>query len=110
MSTFTAGPWTYRKPLNQTSFYKFEVNAVNNGIYKPYICDVRSLDAQGKCNSEENARLIAAAPEMLAALRACQDDYRDQLRAAISNDESDEIDAMLQVIDSAIAKATEMKS
>lgn len=46
-----------------------------------------------------------AARVMLAALRAVQDDYRDQLRSAYDNGEADEIDSMLQEIDAAIKQA-----
>lgn len=69
MSKYTPGPWYYRRPLHPASLFKFEVNARNNGIFKPYVCDVRSLDADGQDNSEANARLIAATPDLLAALR-----------------------------------------
>lgn len=67
----TPGPWKLRKPLHPGSHYRFEVlKADRNGIYKPYVADVRSMDSNGDDNSEANARLIAAAPDLLAALEA----------------------------------------
>ncbi|MEI6180759.1 MAG: hypothetical protein WCP31_08390, partial [Chloroflexales bacterium] len=62
----TPGPWIYRRPLYPNT-PGYEVNAVTNGVYKPYVADVRSIDATGADNSEANARLIAAAPDLLAA-------------------------------------------
>lgn len=71
----TPGPWRYRQPLYDKlrgePVRTLEVLAVNNGgIYKPYIADVRSLDAEVNDNTEANACLIAAAPDTLAALEA----------------------------------------
>ncbi len=72
----TPGPWRYRQPLAAAmrgqAVRSLEVLTEGpNGIYKPYIADVRSLDADGNDNTEANARLIAAAPDLLAALGAC---------------------------------------
>jgi len=74
--TFTSGTWLVRKPLydamrgNPTR--ALEVYAANNGIYKPAIADVRSIDVHGRDNTAENAHLIAAAPDLLAALQNYQ--------------------------------------
>lgn len=54
-----------------------EVKAVRNGGYKRYIADVRSIDSQGIDNTEANAALIAAAPDMLEALRAASEWLND---------------------------------
>lgn len=70
----TPGPWKFRQPLHDKMrglpVRTLEVLAEQNGIYKPYVADVRSLDAEGNDNTEANARLIAAAPDMLDALEA----------------------------------------
>jgi hypothetical protein len=71
----TPGPWRYRQPISDRlrgqPIRSLEVLVDGpNGIYKPYVADVRSLDAAGNDNTEANARLIAAAPDLLAALES----------------------------------------
>lgn len=102
-SYFTPGPWIMRKPLYPASPFKWEVNALNNGVYKPYIADVRSLDAQGWDNSEANARLIAAAPDLLAALEIIADGVEEIPEGKRSPHEK----AVITCARAALAKATQ---
>ena len=89
----TKGPWTYR--LSTGRQQKYYVASGNDCV----------VSVHGEITPQD-ARLIAAAPDLLAALQSCQEDYRDLLRNSPSNEEADEIDAMLVMIDAAIAKAT----
>lgn len=50
-------------------------------------------------------RYLLAAPKMLAALKECQEDYRELMRAGPTEDEAEEIEEMLSVVDAAIAEA-----
>lgn len=61
MSTHTPGPWTVRE---WTCHAKTTVTVPNAS----YVTGVQVI---ADCESESDARLIAAAPDMLDALRAC---------------------------------------
>ena len=69
----TPGPWKYcctaYDELRGIPPVALEVRAETNGMYKPYICDVRSINSNGNDNTIANAALIAAAPAMYEALR-----------------------------------------
>mgnify|MGYP003559424124 FL=1 len=68
----TPGPWKYcctaYDELRGIPPVALEVRAETNGMYKPYICDVRSINSNGNDNTIANAALIAAAPAMYEAL------------------------------------------
>lgn len=90
----TPGPW----------------KAVPHGsrIYGPdgYELAATSYEWQRTSTTEANARLIAAAPDMLAALLTCIDMLQDCLQHS-DNDTADMIDTVLQSAQSAIDKATQ---
>jgi hypothetical protein len=99
MSAFTAGPWTHILNKPQTAFL-----VLDQGLR--LVCNM-SWHASDPSNfplraeSENNARLIAAAPDLLSALRRTEDNlsrliaakhhdevlmtpWRDEVRAAIA--------------------------
>ena len=56
--------------------------------------------------SDEDARLIAAAPALLTALRAVKSEFIDMYEACYPNDESDnDVTAAIDMVIAAIAKA-----
>lgn len=69
----TPGPWKYcctaYDELRGIPPVALEVRAETNGMYKPYICDVRSINSNGNDNTIANAALIAAAPAMYLELK-----------------------------------------
>ena len=70
----TPGPWYYNEyPYDDPKATKFEIiydDSIGNGIQYP-IADIQELDEQYG-NAEANAKLIAAAPDLL---EACQEGY-----------------------------------
>jgi len=98
----TAGPWSYRRVYNP------KVKSWAHRICGPYIGGAADIIGQtypqsckDEATREANAKLIAAAPDLLAALRdlvqAVEDPERDSLR-------------QLLAAHAAIAKATGEKS
>ena len=77
MNKHTPGPWKYcctaYDELRGIPPVALEVRAETNGMYKPYICDVRSINSNGNDNTIANAALIAAAPAMYEALQGMLD-------------------------------------
>lgn len=79
--TFTPGPWEQ------------DGNAVHTSRGTIAVCPVPQKGGVFDCNA--NARLIAAAPDLLAALKAVMDEWREgyglscvkEVRAAISKAE-----------------------
>mgnify|MGYP001558852063 FL=1 len=73
MSTkHTPGPWKYQKPRGHQHAIdrKYEVVApINGGGESVIVGEHTGVD----CLNEANARLIAAAPDLLAALQAIED-------------------------------------
>lgn len=67
---FTPGPWTIRKASRGPSWY---VEGQHTRARSPWL--VADVDGMGDEN-EANARLIAAAPDLLAALEACEEVLR----------------------------------
>jgi hypothetical protein len=70
--TFTPGPWTYSR-WDQFGDVRFYVAQADGAQYTPNYSDVASLIAESVASErvaiqEANARLIASAPELLAAL------------------------------------------
>jgi hypothetical protein len=69
MNSFTLGRWTVERPYGEPGVY---VSAYPPYKSNPLICWVYEAD-EGK--QEANARLIAAAPDLLAACEAFVDAY-----------------------------------
>ncbi|WP_322883246.1 hypothetical protein U8C37_09620 [Sinorhizobium medicae] len=70
MSKHTPGPWTAEPPSEQTPHIWVNA-ATNSGVAKIEVCDYD--DGKGERLTDEdfaNARLIAAAPDLLAALKS----------------------------------------
>jgi hypothetical protein len=73
MSKHTPGPWRYSKS-EQFGDTRFYISQQEGATYTPNYSDVATLIAETICGEygriqEANARLIAAAPELLAALQ-----------------------------------------
>lgn len=97
MSKFTPGPWTFSTD-NQFGDTRFYIAQQEGAPYTPHYSDVATVIAETCVGDqlaiqEANARLIAASPELLAALQGV-------LRVA--DRATDEFDAAR----AAIAKAT----
>lgn len=83
--TLTAGAWrvTHQQMGVNAVRYTY-VEALQNGIYKPYICRVQSLDEHGRDNSEVMAQAIAQLPVFIAALQRIAGDYQAMRVAHLS--------------------------
>jgi hypothetical protein len=107
-TTHTPGPWKYvhapnPKRLNQPEH--LILGALANGTGGALICEVNN----GWGDHEANCHLIAAAPELLAALKAMRKDYEELARNHSGAWHDDEILLHKEVNDAAraaIAKAT----
>lgn len=80
----TPGPWSY-KPANHGTLasVQYDPAYVESGCNPVCICH-HGGSYPDKATAEANARLIAAAPELLAALESLPDSLRtDVIRAAI---------------------------
>jgi hypothetical protein len=90
----TPGPWT----LHGWADNDYEINAALDTVCNVPGFDDDTVDAD---RAEANARLIAAAPELLAALREIADECNRRLRKG--EDSGDRL--TLQLCKAAIAKA-----
>ncbi|WWA79547.1 hypothetical protein Kintu_gp55 [Xanthomonas phage Kintu] len=90
MNRYTPGPWS----IGETDPDTAEIEIVSEG--RPYICLV--LPGAVDDRTEANARLIAAAPELLEALT--------EIVAAADGDGWKQLDATFSTARAAIAKAT----
>lgn len=93
---WTAGPWTVREGDGN---YLFEVVAVTGRGKEIVVCRPAGHSRRA------NARLIAAAPEMLTALRRA----REAVNAIMLSTHSISFDADLRAIDTAIECATKVQ-
>lgn len=89
MSTHTPGPWAYQHPT-KGSPYAYVVDSVDRPI-----CELND----NRVNYEANARLLAAAPELLAAVKELSD---PQNEGTVDRDRAARIAAL-------IAKAEDRK-
>lgn len=68
VSAFTPGPWEFFAKLTASENHRgFFIRSAGNNYWA--LAEVQPADEDGK-EGESNARLIAAAPELLAALKA----------------------------------------
>jgi methionine synthase II (cobalamin-independent) len=70
----TPGPWTYSRSAVQYGDWRFYVAQAEGAPYTPHYSDVATLIAETvnderRSIQEANARLIAAAPDLLEALK-----------------------------------------
>lgn len=110
MSKHTPGPWTFSR-WDQFGEARFYVAQAEGAPYTPNYSDVATLIAETVSSEyvsiqEANARLIAAAPDLLEALQKCTE-WMEQLRASgdAGNWQWSDGDEYMQAI-AAIAKAT----
>jgi len=73
----TPGPWTFSR-WNEFGDMRFYISQADGAPHTPQLSDVATLIAETTSNEwqsiqEANARLIAAAPELLAVLREALD-------------------------------------
>lgn len=78
MSKHTPGPWS----IDQNAMEHWMITAQNSERHRGYIATLSTTNTQ----SEANARLIAAAPEMLEVLREFMGDFVSIVTAANHND------------------------
>ncbi len=90
-TTHTPGPWTVRGPIPGPERWKI----IDDSGNVPSIATC--LDAHGR--GAANARLIAAAPDLLKALQALWDEPHEILHQLLNEDDWD-------LVDAAIKKAT----
>ncbi len=99
----TPGPWSaQRAKYPVDGEFDYCIGAMVNGQTKCIAEAFGRVSVDGRPNAEANARLIAAAPDLLAALASAE--------SFISGFEGDEIqegvDELLAAVRAAIAKAT----
>lgn len=114
MNAHTLGPWKFGKELTARSgewLVSFDAGSKGRGIA---IAETRA----GSGNEEANARLLAAAPALLAAARAARNVIRGERNAYVfcarlpdgsftdaDQQQIDHTDALLQQLDNAINAA-----
>ena len=99
MSAHTAGPWHWEADAvkgDQFGRVRYQVTAIGETVTRMYYSSFEG----GPTNAEANARLIAAAPELLAALQKCAVQL-EQITGLVHDERCALIDAR-----AAIAKAT----
>lgn len=90
MSTYTPGPWTVCKDSRDCDSVRAKGGFVAFGVSVQHYGDpIRFLDE--KEEAEANARLIAAAPEMLEALKTVYSLFFDEKPVTISRNEMREL-------------------
>lgn len=107
MSEHTPGPWECIPKINASENHKgFFVRAkkvTNDGKWS--LAEVHPGDEDGKLG-EANARLIAAAPELLKACQLMMLSWKDIPYPRMNSDEENSLWSARNAIQSAIAKAT----
>ena len=99
MNKHTPGPWEVR--TDPKNAYWFAGSTISNGHFR--ICDVQMIGpTQGEVGAA-NASLIAAAPELLEALKGLHDDVMDYIKL---NGLGGEDNHWLVIARAVIAKAT----
>ena len=72
MSAHTPAPWTVQQLETNHNGYDWPTFAIRSANTNCCLAVVGDVDRYHADQNEANARLIAAAPELLAALIACQ--------------------------------------
>jgi hypothetical protein len=104
----TPGPWAFSQSA-QYGDTRFYVAQGDGAPYTPHYSDVATLIAETvnderRSIQEANARLIAAAPDLLDALKKVMP-FIDCI-AAVTREEIIEYEAAMKMADAAIKKAT----
>lgn len=94
----TAGPWKFSPHGDGYLVTRYDVYVAGHGI-----CGVMQTRAATEQQCEANARLIAAAPEMLAALRAFE--YAENYEADETDHYAEAISNANEMMRAAISKA-----
>jgi hypothetical protein len=95
-ATHTSGPWEVHGAVHRGKVLFWSINEASAAKYRGDIATVHDAEHMGGISTAErdaNARLIAAAPDMLAALKA------------ILSHKPDYADAIWDQVEDAIAKA-----
>jgi hypothetical protein len=103
MTKHSPGPWTAHEG------YPSDVWHVDMPE-RSFSIIVSRADADHDVTVDEvqaNARLIAAAPELLLVLLTARDQLEEELRTAPGNDEADAVDAVLVEIRRVLAKVSD---
>lgn len=106
----TPGPWVIEKGV-MANEGKLFIEGTKKHCYKQHVCSIGyAFDADGKNLAEHNARLIASAPELLAALVSARELLETAKRyfpASIKNaDTFSLLNVLANTITPAIEKAT----
>lgn len=110
MSAHTPGPWSLRKAWSEDEF-ELDVFPINQKCEYPFIPGSIARVDDSRDEAEANARLIAAAPDLLAALKGFLTAEMRWETAVQTSDQSDIRDATdclfdaKEVMRAAIAKA-----
>lgn len=111
----TPGPWAVSKgydgSISVSATRAYRINNISAGT--PIICDVYQHPEFNSFSGAANARLIAAAPELLEALKWYENQAKEMGKAAIHSDSKRILELMKEIaVDygelarAAIAKAT----
>jgi len=98
MSAHTPGPWTLRTPEHFAVRHHYQV------MFQHPTCGEMSLHPEPVTMTDADARLIAAAPELLAALAAIVKEIGPQF--GINDDDTGTLHTVARIARAAIAKAT----
>jgi hypothetical protein len=102
-ATHTPGPWNIEYPFSEPGVY---VAGPNTGlIAKLYEPDACMFNKDSKVSREANARLIAAAPELLEALKTVAEHLRLTMAEYRRHCATHGVDAIHPLDDPVMAKA-----
>jgi hypothetical protein len=97
----TPGPWTVQELITHANYPKWTSYSIHDGITNVHIATVGHMDRYFEEQTGDHARIIAAAPDMLEALKRIADGQWDHTIAETSGTL-----AMREIARAAIAKAT----
>jgi hypothetical protein len=110
MGEHTKGPWTYQPAANYAGFAVFprgtlpSLASVERPKGNPETCNIECHNFPG--NTEANARLIAASPDLLDACQTARRAFAE-LNGDVSRDVWERLYEVTQSLDAAIAKASD---
>lgn len=105
MSRHTPGPWRHDDPDSGRMTQVFSGENATDGFLVAYVIH-ESVNEEQKATDEGNARLIAAAPDMLRALRQAEDGLASSLATwRQENGDNTSVIGALRFVRKAISKA-----